>query len=185
MRAHLLRFVPSRAGRPGLVLALVLTGTTSACTSQPRSSTPPATPASPPRVAAASAATAVCTTQRTEALLRALFQDYDAGQEIVGTYIAGPDRFVRWWDPTLPPGGDLAASENYPKLSPHLRGLHDQGIRLTMTGYQGTPNGDSSIGFVFGVRQGLTPTAPPGQMDAKGVLDCVTNRFTTLVIDAW
>src|ERR1041385_890980 len=85
MRTHLLRFVPSRAGRFGLVLALVLTGTTSACTSQPRSSTPPAAPASPRPVAAVSAATAVCTTQRTETLLRALFQDYDAGQDIVGT----------------------------------------------------------------------------------------------------
>jgi hypothetical protein len=118
-------------------------------------------------------------------LLRALFRDYNAGQDVVATYLAGPDRFVRWWDPTLPPGGDLAASENYPKPSPHLRGLHDRGIRLTVTGYHGTPNGDSSIEFVFDVRQGLTPTAPPGLMNSKGNLDCTTNRFTILVIDAW
>jgi hypothetical protein len=177
MRTLLLRFVPSQASRFCLVIGAVLAGTASACTSPPRASKPPVT--------VASATAAVCTAERTETLLRALFRDYNAGQDVVGTYLAGPDRFVRWWDPTLPPGGDLAASENYPKLSPHLRDLHDQGIHLTVTGYHGTPNGGSSIGFVFGVRQGLTPTATPGLMNSKGNLDCTTNRFTILVIDAW
>jgi hypothetical protein len=54
-----------------------------------------------------------------------------------------------------------------------------------VTGYHGTPNGGSGIGFVFGVRQGLTPTPSPGPLNSKGNLDCTTNRFTILVIDAW
>jgi hypothetical protein len=164
------------------ILAPVVVLAAAACTpgrtdQQPtRTSTPAVTaPAMP----------ATCTPQQAESLLGAFVQDYNAGRDVVGTYFAGPDRFERWWDPTLPPGQDLGGETEYQGLLPHLRSLHDQGIRLALTNFSGRPNSINGIGFVFGIRRVPTAATPPGPMTGKGVLDCATSRFTVLVIDWW
>src|SRR5262245_453640 len=65
------------------------------------------TPASPPPSAPPSTSSPECTGRDSEAVLRAFFHDLSNNRdvrELLSAYIAPPEDFVRWWDPTTADG---------------------------------------------------------------------------------
>lgn len=155
------------------------------------SSKPSASPATHPPTRGRSASSArpttpaTCTPRQTESRLRAFVEDFNAGKDDATSYFAWPGQFERWWDPTLPLGGDLHGRTGYTQLEPQLRSLHDAGIRLAFASFSGWPNDSNSIGFVLGERHVSRTHSPPEPMVGHGDLDCASGRFTTLVVDSW
>jgi len=165
-------------------LAAILTSTLSGHGHSPGRAAPESTSATTPAVIVPPSPSVWCTPQQADSLLHAFVREFDAGHAAASSYLAGAYQFALWWDPTLPPGAALGGGSEYPTLISHLRALHQQGIRLALTGFSGQP-GAGGIGFVVGVHRVPAASARPRPMSAHGVLDCATGRFTTLVIDEW
>ena len=133
-----------------------------------------------------------------EAMLRGLFADRDAGRTPdVGTYFVDPLDFVHWWDPTLPSGqvisfeaGDGSGTATLDTLQSHLDALHHRGVTgtvstFTPTGYDAVSSNEAGGGFTFALRVRATARSAPRDGGGEGMIDCVTGRLKSVVIDAW
>lgn len=131
-----------------------------------------------------------CTGASGEATLQAFVRDFNAGRDdLISTYFADANDFVRWWDPSLPPANEISYSD----LGSHLRKLHGDGVRLhAITGFsdrgyegRGQPDDGGAFSFQLGPpipdRSGSPASSPGG----KGVVDCATAKFKVIVIDQW
>ena len=165
----------------GSVLIAAALIVASACTTEPTASPSPTTAAT--TNGTPSIKSSRCTGQGAEQLLRAFVADFNAGKnDLASAYFAGPDRFVRWWDRTLPPGITIEHKE----LGSHLRKLQSDGVRLPTVehfrdaGFQGAGQPDEGGWFNFGLP---SPTAGnSSRLFGKGAVDCVSNKFIALVI---
>jgi hypothetical protein len=122
-------------------------------------------------------------------VLRGFFHDLsnhrDVG-ELLAVYVASPQVFVRWWDPSVP-NGEVITFVN--GLQQHLEQLERDGINLTVTGfedagYQG--RGDEAGGwFSFGLygrtHEGEAMGGGQG-LGNKGAVDCATLKLMAVVI---
>ncbi len=161
--------------------AVALVGCTSTPAS-PRPSTPSSTPSS--------MRSPVCTGRDGEAVLRAFFRDLSNHRnvsELLAAYVAPPENFVRWWDPSTPSGGIVTYVNGLPE---HLEKLQRDGIDLTVTGFQdagfqgrGTP--DEGGWFTFGLYGRFREGQPMGggeTLGNKGAVDCATGKLKAIVL---
>jgi hypothetical protein len=167
-----------------VVAVLVTLGGLAGCTSSPaplKSSTPTSGPSAAPSTH--------CTGRDGEAALRGFSRDLsnhrDVG-ELLAAYVAAPEDFVRWWDPSVPNGEVLTYANG---LQQHLDQLERDGINLNVTGfedagYQGF--GDEAGGwFNFGLygRNRESEAMSGGQtLGNKGAVDCATLKLKAIVI---
>lgn len=130
--------------------------------------------------------------------LRGLFADLDAGRTPeVGTYFVDPLDFVRWWDPTLPTGavisfeaGDGSGAVTLDTLQSHLDALRRRGVAgtvsvFTATGYDAVSSTEAGGGFTFSLRARATARSALRDGGGEGMIDCVTGRLKSVVIDEW
>jgi hypothetical protein len=139
-----------------------------------------------------------CSGSGGEAMLRGLFADLDAGRTPdVGTYFVDPLDFVRWWDPTLPSGqvisfeaGDGSETATLDTLQSHLDALHHRGVTgtastFTPTGYSAVSSTEAGGGFTFDLRARATGRGALRDGGGEGMIDCVSGRLKSVVIDEW
>jgi hypothetical protein len=108
----------------------------------------------------------------------------EGGRIELSEYFAPQQKFVRWWDPTVPLGrvvdrGGLAA---------HLDKLQRNGLYLTLrdfhaVGFQG--GAEAGGWFNFKVSGRPSENAPSKVGSGKGAVDCATGKLMAVVIDDW
>jgi hypothetical protein len=121
-----------------------------------------------------------CTAGVGGGLLNRFVTDFNAGgNDLVVRYFAGEAVFVRWWDPTMPPGPTI----DHAGLAPHLRKLYNDGIRIApVENYRDAPAEPG--GFTFG-RVGVSDAGNVKHPLGKGIVDCASSTLKVLVIDQW
>jgi hypothetical protein len=139
-----------------------------------------------------------CSGSGGDAMLRGLFADLSAGRTPdIGTYFVDPLDFVRWWDPTLPSGqvisfeaGDGSGTATLDTLQSHLDALHHRGVTgtvstFTPTGYGAVSSTEAGGEFTFGLRARAASRGALRDGGGEGMIDCVTGRLKSVVIDEW
>jgi hypothetical protein len=149
--------------------------------------------------AIASRATPVrCSGAGGEPIMHALFDDLSVGRPPdVGAYFVEPIDFVRWWDPTLPSGqvitfeaGPGSGAVTLDTLRGHLAALTRRGLQATISGF--TANGYESVskaetggGFTFDLHGRIGGKGAFVDGGGGGMIDCLTGKLKTIVIDNW
>lgn len=139
-----------------------------------------------------------CSGSGGEPMLRGLFADLSLGRTPdIGTYFVDPLDFARWWDPTLPSGqvisfeaGDGSETATLDTLQSHLDALRRRGVNGTVsefapTGYDAASSKEAGGGFTFGLRARATARGALRDGGGEGMIDCVTGRLKSVVIDEW
>ncbi len=139
-----------------------------------------------------------CSGSGGEAMLRGLFADLSAGRTPdIAAYFVDPLDFVRWWDPTLPSGavisfeaGDGSGTATLDTLQSHLDALQHRGVTgtvsaFTPTGYDAVSSTETGGGFTFHLRARATGRGALRDGGGEGMIDCVTGRLKSVVIDEW
>lgn len=139
-----------------------------------------------------------CSGTNAEPILHALFDDLSVGRPPeIEAYFVEPLDFVRWWDPTLPSGqvitfeaGPGSGTVTLDTLRSHLGALTRRGLQATVSGF--TANGYESVskaetggGFTFDLHGRIGGKGGFVDGGGEGMIDCMTGKLKTIVIDNW
>ena len=129
-------------------------------------------------------AVAPCDAGATREVVGAFLVAYNTGaDDIVDRFIAGPEKF-RWYaDPTRQYPQDPAATDRL-SLTDYFAYRYQLGDRLELVAlrFNGTSNGNANFDFVL---VHIARGEPSKQAEGKGAIDCVSRKLVVWRIEQW